>query len=613
MMSRLQHSSTPYIAATAFARYALCGLLALGVTACGGGASPSATPGTAQAKQGYSVFPSAGGNGSISPAETQSVKPGEAVTFTVTPDANYSIETVSGTCGGKLSGDTYTTEAVTADCVVRATFVLNRYSVSASASPGGSLDPETAQTADHGETVTFKVLPDVGYEFESISGCGGSLDHNNRYTTAAITADCTVTASFRLITYTITLGASANGSLDPAASPQLLKHGHTLRIDITPDEHYAIAVTTTCGGSLVGTTYTSAAITADCSVHVDFMALLAPQNPAASAGHQVNLAWTPVTGATGYCVWVSDSPGISLADPGSYDETICTGGAKTTYAGGVHGTRYYFVVTAIGPGGQSPISAEISAIPLRAPLNDTGLKRCVNDITYTDCPVSNLPKQDAESGRDANSSLVKAGAGSAGFDYTKVCNSGERAGEGACPANPVLGEGENEWACTQDNHTGLMWEMKVGDATSLHYKNHSYSWYSDDPASNGGVAGTIGGDTCNGTLPSCDTAQFAATVNAAGWCGHNDWRLPTYHELLSTVDANWRAPSTGNPNPPAHDPDFFTGISNTLWSATPVASDADYVWQLSPENGEVVQGLKSTAGISVRLVRGGRYSQPDEE
>jgi glucose/arabinose dehydrogenase len=69
----------------------------------------------------FTVTPSAGGNGSISPSTPQSVTQGATTTFTVTANAGFSA-TVGGTCGGSLAGNTYTTAPITANCTVSATF-----------------------------------------------------------------------------------------------------------------------------------------------------------------------------------------------------------------------------------------------------------------------------------------------------------------------------------------------------------------------------------------------------------------------------------------------------------------------------------------------------------
>ena len=68
------------------------------------------------------------------------------------------------------------------------------FTVTASASSGGEISPAT-QAVNDGEVTTFTLTPDAGFTIDDVSGCGGSLSEST-YTTAAITADCTVTSSF---------------------------------------------------------------------------------------------------------------------------------------------------------------------------------------------------------------------------------------------------------------------------------------------------------------------------------------------------------------------------------------------------------------------------------
>lgn len=93
--------------------------LAFILTACGGGGGgggegDGGTPS-------YTVSTSAGANGAISPGSA-SVDQGGTTSFTLTPDPGFRIDAVSG-CGGSLSGGTYTTGAITADCTITASFV----------------------------------------------------------------------------------------------------------------------------------------------------------------------------------------------------------------------------------------------------------------------------------------------------------------------------------------------------------------------------------------------------------------------------------------------------------------------------------------------------------
>ena len=69
----------------------------------------------------YTVTPSAGANGTMLPNTPQTVNSGSTTAFTVTPNSGY-VASVGGTCGGSLVGTTYTTNAITGNCTVVASF-----------------------------------------------------------------------------------------------------------------------------------------------------------------------------------------------------------------------------------------------------------------------------------------------------------------------------------------------------------------------------------------------------------------------------------------------------------------------------------------------------------
>jgi autotransporter-associated beta strand protein len=215
----------------------------------------------------FTVTPSAGANGTIAPNTPQTVAQGGNISFTVTANAGYTA-VVGGTCGGNLVGNTYTTNAITANCTVDATFTQNTYTVTPSAGANGTIAPNTPQTVAHGATTTFTVTPNAGYTAVVGGTCGGNLV-GNTYTTNAITANCTVSATFTQNTYTVTPSAGANGTISPN-TPQTVAHGATTTFTVTPNAGFTATVGGTCGGTLVGNTYTTNAITANCTVAATF-------------------------------------------------------------------------------------------------------------------------------------------------------------------------------------------------------------------------------------------------------------------------------------------------------------------------------------------------------
>lgn len=214
----------------------------------------------------------AGTGGSITPA-SQTVANGATTSLTLTPDSGYNIDQVSG-CGGSLAGNTYTTGALTASCAVIATFLpiapSASITVSAVAGTGGSITP-ASQVVTSGATSALTVTANSGYSIDQVTGCGGSLA-DNTYTTGAVTASCAVIATFLPIApnapITVSAVAGTGGSITPAS--QTVTSGATTTVTVTADNGYSINQVTGCDGSLTDNTYTTAAVTANCSITATF-------------------------------------------------------------------------------------------------------------------------------------------------------------------------------------------------------------------------------------------------------------------------------------------------------------------------------------------------------
>lgn len=279
----------------------------------------------------------------------------------------------------------------------------------------------------------------------------------------------------------------------------------------------------------------------------------------------------------------------------------CWGNNTYGQLGNGTNTNSLVPVTVVGsppPGGSSGSSR----------LNDTGItwSGSATSGNATTCSGSHPAGQDCRYGRDAKAaagSLTKIGASTTnngvvnGFDYTKISNVGN-----VLPASAALGTGDNDWACTRDNVTGLIWEVKT--TSGLRSQDHHYTWYdSNSPDGNPGTANYYGSCYPYGAL--CHTEKFVQDVNAQGLCGHNDWRMPTIQELGSIVDLG-RSYSDFAGNT-AIDPGYFPNTpSSFFWSGSPSASDTNNAWGVyliyGGHNGF---GRRDGSG-RVRLVRAGQ-------
>jgi Protein of unknown function (DUF1566) len=226
------------------------------------------------------------------------------------------------------------------------------------------------------------------------------------------------------------------------------------------------------------------------------------------------------------------------------------------------------------------------------PLNDTGQTHCYDTANmivpcYTLAVVGDagtLPRQDGRFGRDAlsfNGPLAKVGAGAGGFDFTKLCMSGSVAGSESCPTNPPANTtsptpGFNEWACTRDNVTGLVWSLQI--IPNINWSDASST-----------AAGTP-----------------IAQANASNRCAKSSgWRLPTRRELVSLLHVGGAGSTVVNGVDQSFIPNGGNSVT-TFWSSDVLASDATRAYtgffNVIPTIASTPVIKTASAGMSLRLV-----------
>jgi hypothetical protein len=138
-----------------------------------------------------------------------------------------------------------------------------------SVSVGGKVTPSNTQTIKANATTSFTLTPEAGFRTSLIVGgtCAKGSWSGATYTTGPVTADCTANFVFALNNYTVSASAGANGSVTPAS--RIMDYGSIAKFTVTSAANYKASVTG-CGGKLVGTTYTTGPITADCAVKATF-------------------------------------------------------------------------------------------------------------------------------------------------------------------------------------------------------------------------------------------------------------------------------------------------------------------------------------------------------
>jgi hypothetical protein len=158
--------------------------------------------------------------------------------------------------------------------------------------------------------------------------------------------------------------------------------------------------------------------------------------------------------------------------------------------------------------------------------------------------------------------------------YVKVCNSGADAGTGNCPAAPVLGAGPNDWACTRDTATNLVWEVKTPSGP----RGFGQAFTNYDNPNAPQIAGTTNPTPAQISAAS-NVMGYITSVNTSALCGSTSWRRPTYSELDGLIQRT--------PPPPSYDAASFPNtihghpIRLPYATSTPAAAAPNRLYMIS--------------------------------
>ncbi len=149
----------------------------------------------------FTITASSGNHGIISPTGVVTVNYGDSSTFVITPDTGYHVDSLIVDGLSQSPAGSYTFHFVVSNHTIRVTFSINRYSITATSGPGGSINPSGVVMADFGSTDTFAIVPALGYKISNLSVDGFAVAVTGTYVFTSIDANHTISATFSIDHY----------------------------------------------------------------------------------------------------------------------------------------------------------------------------------------------------------------------------------------------------------------------------------------------------------------------------------------------------------------------------------------------------------------------------
>ena len=134
---------------------------------------------------------------------------GSTPTITATPNIGYSFTGWNGT-GVADPSSSSTTVSMTEARTLSPSFSINSYNLTLVEALGGSVSG--SGTFDHGSTPTITATPNIGYSFTGWNGTG-LADPSSSSTTVSMTEARTLSPSFSINSYELTLQGGLGGSV----------------------------------------------------------------------------------------------------------------------------------------------------------------------------------------------------------------------------------------------------------------------------------------------------------------------------------------------------------------------------------------------------------------
>ncbi|MDR3443056.1 MAG: hypothetical protein P4L65_08570, partial [Legionella sp.] len=581
----------------------------------------------------------ASGDTNVTPSpSTQLVNYNETGTITLTVAPGYTAAIASSSCGGSLSGNTFTTGAVTTNCSVSFSSSLDSFTVTPSGDGNETITPNSAQTVAYGATQAFTVTANASYILSTTVGgdCPAGSWSGSTYTTGAVTSNCSLSFSASLEQFTVT--ASGDTNITPSPTTQLVNYNETGTITLTVAPGYTAAIASnSCGGTLSGNTFTTGAVTANCSVSFSSSLSSFTVTPSGDGNETItpDSAQTVAYGTTqAFTVTANASYILSTTvggdcPAGSWSENTYTTGAITAdcSVSFVAETTYLSVDST----GTIPVYSD-SGTPGTLIVTNTGANTAYNvSASLPDIWIGVTQKAACtDCAPDATSCTSIAPGDTCTLNFTSTIPYVAR-GNISISGDNISSPPTTALAFTINNY--LVWDVSGSTAQVIATSDADGTpvYWSVDFFNIPGITETstvATGNACNGaTDGSCDTGKIIAqyidtpyTYYAAGLCygitSDNSGEVPPgtwYLPAICQMGGSGQGAGCSSDLPIPNNIDTnlvqlgFGGLEGTYWSSTEASSDPQNLawWQyfISSSGSNQGRDYKDNSYIGIRCSR----------
>ncbi|GFO65098.1 InlB B-repeat-containing protein [Geomonas paludis] len=506
--------------------------------------------------QTYTIATTTTGSGTLSCTPAASASFGTPVSCTATATAGNHVATATvdglnqATAGG--TSYTYSFGPLDADHTIAVAFDINNYQLTFTVDGNGSITGSSNQNVDHGGTAAaVTAVPGTGSHFVNWTGNNGFVTTTaNPLTVTDVAAGLVVTAHFALDTYLVTPASPVNGRIIPS-SPQTVAYQGATTFTLVPDTGYQVASAAGCGGTLNGTTYTTGAITGNCSISASFTPI------------RYTIATTSGSGGSITC---------TPAATADYNGTVsCTALADSSY----HIANVTVdTVNQPAAAGTSSFSYQFAAINANHDLR-AGFAINSYTVSYTAGDHGTLTEAATQSVDHGGSTAAVSAVPATGYHFLGWTGSNGFTSS----ANPLV-------------LTGVTGNMALSAAFAINSYTVSYT-----AGDHGTLTGTAAQSVDHGGSTAAVSAVAATGYHFLGWTGSNGFTSSANPLVLAGVTGNVAVSATFGID--THQVTPAAAVHGVITPATVQTVEYGTVasFTLSPDTGYRIASVSGCAGM----------------